>query len=120
MPQQKKMKGRHWILISLLFISEIKAIFYDSDIRYYWLVDPEHSRLLCNILKDISMSIICIVLCFYALKGAKDRMLRFIISSLITLSFLDLIHLAINDMQGFVLTKIALAIGITKIIGKYF
>lgn len=114
------MKGRHWLLISLLFISEIKAIFYNSDIRFYWLLDPEHSRLLCNILKDISTSIIIIVLCFYALRGAKDNILRFIISSLITLSFLDLIHLAINDMQGFVLPKIALALGINKIIGKYY
>jgi hypothetical protein len=113
------MKGRHWILISLLFVSEIKAIFYDSEIRFYWILNPEHSRLLCNILKDVSTSIITIVLCFYALKGAKDNILRFIVSSLISLSILDLIHLAINDMQGFVLLKIALAFGITKIIGKY-
>jgi hypothetical protein len=113
------MKSRHWLLISLLFVSEIKAIFYDSDIRYYWLLNPEHSRYLCNILKDISASTIIIILCFYALKGAKDGLLRFIISCLITLSFLDLIHLAINDMQGFVLLKIALSIGITKIIRQY-
>lgn len=114
------MKGRHWLLVSLLFISEIKAIFYDSEIRFYWLLNPEHSRLLCNILKDISTSIIIIVLCFFALRGAKDNISRFIISSYITLSFLDLIHLAINDMQGFVLLKIALALGINKIIGKYY
>jgi hypothetical protein len=114
------MKGRHWLLILLLFISEIKAIFYDSDIRFYWLLNPEHSRLLCNILKDISTSIIIIVLCFFALRSAKDNIERFIVSSYITLSFLDLIHLAINDMQGFVLLKIALALGINKIIGKYY
>jgi hypothetical protein len=113
------MKSRHYLLISLLFLSEIKAIFYDSDIRIEWYLLPNHDRLLCNLLKDISTAIICIVLCFYALKGAKDRMLRFIITALIVLSSLDLIHLAINDMQGFVSLKIALAFGITKIIGKY-
>jgi len=113
------MKSRHWILISLLFISEIKAIFYNSNISYEWYLVPDHSRFLCNILKDISTSIIIIVLCLYALKGAKDNLLRFIISCLITLSILDLIHLAVNDMQGFVLLKIALALGITKIFYKH-
>jgi len=47
--QKTKMKSKHLLLLSLIPLSEVKAVFYDSDLRIRYSLFSDETRLLCNV-----------------------------------------------------------------------
>lgn len=108
-----KRRLRHVILLAMVPLSEIKAIFYNSDQEVSWYLFSDSKRYLCNVLEDYS-NIIIFGIVFYNLAFLKpDTITKQICLYLFILNALDFIHLGLYDMQGFVQTKIILAVIIT-------
>jgi len=108
-----KLKPRHFFLLAMVPLSEIKAIFYNSDQEVSWYLFSDTKRYLCNVLEDYS-NIIIFGVVFYNLAFLKtDEITKQICLYLFILNALDFIHLGLYDMQGFVQIKIILAVIIT-------
>jgi len=59
------MRPRHLILLFLIPLSEIKSIFYDSDIKVAWYLFAEEKKFLCNVLENYSNMIIIGVVFYF-------------------------------------------------------
>lgn len=109
------MRSKHWILILLIPLSEIKSIFYNSDLKVSWYLFSDNKRFLCNVLEDYS-NIIILGVVFYYLSFVKiDCKLKNICIFLFLINALDLIHLGLMDMQYFTLIKLLIAYTLFKI-----
>lgn len=106
------MRLKHFIILLLIPLSEIKAIFYNSDLKVSWYLFSDHKRYLCNVLEDYSNSIIFLVLFGYVAFDKLDNITKNIFSYLFFLNVLDFIHLGLMDMQYLVMAKFVLAYGI--------
>lgn len=106
------MRIKHFILLLIIPLSEIKAIFYHSDKRVSWYLFSDETRYLCNVLEDYSNTINWGVPLFILAFLNTDIISRQICMFLFVLNCLDLIHLALNNKQGFIMLKILLAWGI--------
>jgi hypothetical protein len=112
------MKSKHWILLLLIPLSDIKAVFYNSDLKVSWYLFSDNKRYLCNVLEDYS-NIIILSVVFYFLTFVKiDIKTRNICLFLFILNVLDLIHLGLMDMEYFIPLKLLLAFIILKICNR--
>jgi hypothetical protein len=115
------MNIKHIILLLLVPLSEIKSIFYNSNLKVDWYILSDHSKFLCNVLKDYFDHAIIAVIFYYVLFVKFDIITRQIFLYLFVLTCLDFIHLALNDMQDFLVLKLVISIIITTYVinGKF-
>lgn len=106
------MRLKHIILILLIPFAEAKAIFYNVDLKVSWYLFSDHKRQICMVIEDYSNIIIFGVVFWYIFKETRDLILKQIALFLFILNALDLVHLGLYDMQGFILLKIILAYAI--------
>lgn len=97
------------ILMLLVPFSEAKAIFYNVDKKVSWYLFSEHKRQLCMVVEDYSNIIIFGVVFYFLTKEDKTKLEIEVARFLCCLNALDLIHLGLMDMQGFVMVKFILA-----------
>jgi len=104
---------QHWILFALLPLSQLKEIFYKSDLKVSWYLFSEHKRYLCNVVEDYSniliFGIIFYLMAFHEITNKSKRVALF----LFIINFLDLLHLGFLDMQYLIIPKLILATIIT-------
>jgi len=112
------MKSKHLILLLLIPLSEIKAIFYDSDLRVSWYLFSENERFLCNVLEDYSNILIIGTVFYYYLHVKQDILTRNIILFLFIINALDFVHLGLMDMSHLVWLKLILAFIILKVCSR--
>jgi len=106
------MQLKHFLLLLLIPLSEIKAIFYNVDMAVSWYLFSNHQRQVCMVIEDYANIIIFGVL-FYFLAFIKRDIITIQIGLfLFILNALDLIHLGLYDMEGFIIAKLILAYGI--------
>ena len=102
------MKSKHLILLLLVPLSEIKALFYNSNLRVSWYFFSDKEKFMCNVLEDYA-NIVIFGIVFYFITFEKiDKITRNICLFLFILNALDLIHLGLMDMQYFVILKLVL------------
>lgn len=97
------MKSKHIILFLLLPLSEIKSIFYKSDLKVDWFLFSDNKRFLCNVLEDYSNIIIIGVILYYYLFTIRDKISKQIIFFLFVLNALDLLFLGLMDNELYLL-----------------
>lgn len=112
------MNYKHIILILLLPLSEVKAIFYNINKEVSWYLFSNHTRQLCMVVEDYCNILIFGIVFYFLLEALKNKIAKQIVRFLFVLNALDLIHLGLMDMQGFVIVKLILAFGIYKIWSK--
>lgn len=95
------MRLKYLILLSLIPLSEIKSIFYDSDLRVSWYLFSDHRRLMCNVLEDYSNIIIIGVVFYYSLFVKLDLICRQILFFLFIINVLDFIFLGLMDNENY-------------------
>jgi hypothetical protein len=110
------MRIKHIILILLIPFSEIKAIFYNVDMRVSWYLFSDHERQLCMVVEDYCNIIIFGVVFWYLYESTKDRIMKQIALFLFILNALDFVHLGLYDMEGWIIAKLLLAYGIFYIL----
>lgn len=106
------MQKKHLILLLLIPFSEIKAIFYNVNMRVSWYLFSDHERQLCMVVEDYCNIIIFGVVFYFLAFLKKDKITVQIAMFLFVLNALDLLHLGLYDMQGFIILKLLLAYGI--------
>lgn len=112
------MKSKYIILLLLVPLSEMKALFYNSEIKVDWFLFSDEKRFLCNVVEDYS-NIIIFGIVFYYLAFVKiDKVIKRICLFLFILNALDLIHLGLLDMQYLIPLKLIFAYIILKICNK--
>jgi len=104
-----KMKSKHWTLFLIIPLSNIKALFYNSDLKVSWYLFSDNKRFLCNVLEDYSNILIFGIIFYYLAFVKIDINIRKISLFLFVINALDLIHLGLMDMQFFIALKIFLA-----------
>lgn len=109
------MQPKHILLLLLILLSESKAIFYNVDMEVSWYLFSDHTRQLCMVVEDYSNIIIFGIVFWYLHIAYKGKIMGDIALFLFILNGLDLIHLGLYDMQGFIIAKLILAFGIYKI-----
>lgn len=113
-----RMKSKHIILLLLIPLSNIKALFYHSDLRVSWYLFSDNKRYLCNVLEDYSNLIIFGTLFFYMSFVELDRITRKICLFLFIINAFDFVHLGLMDMQGFIALKLLLSYIFYKLCSK--
>ena len=98
-----KMKSKHLILFLLLPLSEIKSIFYNSDLKVDWYLFSDNKRYLCNVLEDVSNIIIIGIILYFYLFTKRDIVSKQIIFFLFVLNGLDLLFLGLMDNELYLL-----------------
>jgi len=112
------MKSKHWILLLLIPLSEIKAIFYNSDLKVSWYLFSENKRFLCNVIEDYSNILIIGVVFYFYLFVKPDLKTRNIVLFLFIINALDFVHLGLMDMSHFIWIKLVLAFIILKVCNR--
>ena len=97
------MKSKHLILFLLLPLSEIKSIFYNSDLKADWYLFSDNKRFLCNVLEDYSNIVIIGIILYFYLFTKRDIVSRQIVFFLFILNGLDLLFLGMMDNQLYLL-----------------
>ena len=113
------MKSKHWLLLSIVPLSEIKAIFYKSNLKVSWYIFSNESRYLCNVLEDYSNIIIFSIIFYFLAFKSIDKLTRQIATYLFILNCLDLIHLGLYDMQGLLSIKLLITLILTHYVFRY-
>lgn len=103
------MKSKHILLLLLIPLSEIKAIFYNSDIKVAWFLFAEKKKFLCNVLEDYSNMIIIGVVFYFIAFLKNDLITRKICLFLFIINFLDFIFIGLMG-NSFYLLKIPISI----------
>jgi len=106
------MQPKHILLLLVILLSEAKAIFYNVDMEVSWYLFSDHTRQLCMVIEDYSNIIIFGIVFWYIYKETRDLILKQIALFLFIVNALDLIHLGLLDMQGFIIAKLILAYSI--------
>lgn len=87
------MRNRHLILLSLIPLSEVKAVFYQSDLRIRYSLFSDETRLLCNVYEWYA-NIFIIGVVFYFLAFLKiDILTKKIALFLFIIKALDFVFL---------------------------
>ena len=115
---KKKIRIKDAILILLIPLSNAKALFYYSDEKVSWYIFSSNIRPLCNVVEDYSNIVIMSVIFYYLAFVRIDLKLRNICIYLFVLNILDLFHLGLMDLEGFLYFKIALAFIILKVCNR--
>lgn len=113
------MKSKHYLLLSLVPLSEAKALFYNSDLKVQNSFFSNEKRFLCNVVEDYTNVIIFAVLFYFITFIKIDKTSKKICFFLFILNILDFIHLGFLDMQYFIALKIFLAYFIYRLCFKY-
>jgi hypothetical protein len=113
------MKLKHYLLLFIIPLSEIKSIFYDSDLKVDWYLFNDNKRYLCNVLEDYSNVVIFGIVFYYLAFLRIDLKCRNIAVFLFVLNCLDLIHLSLIDMQYFIIIKLLLTLLICKFLKRF-
>jgi len=103
------MRSKHLILLLLIPLSEIKAIFYDSDLKVHWYLFSEKKKFLCNVLEDYSNMIILGVVFYFIAFLKPDLITRKICLFLFIINFLDLVFIGLMG-NALYLLKIPISI----------
>jgi hypothetical protein len=91
------MRNRHLILLSLIPLSEVKAVFYQSNLKVRYAVFSDNKLYLCNILEEYS-NILIIGIVFYFLAFLKiDLITKKIALFLFIINALDFVFLGLMD-----------------------
>jgi len=106
------MQIKHIILLLLIPFAEAKAIFYNIDKEVSWYLFSDHERQLCMVVEDYCNIIIFGVVFYFLAFTKRDKITVQIALFLFILNALDLLHLGLYDMQGFILVKLLLAYGL--------
>lgn len=100
-------------------LSEIKSIFYNSDIRVSWYLFSDNKRYLCNVLEDYSNIIIIGIVFYYSLFVKLDIVCKQILFFLFIINSLDLVFLGLMDNNFYlfkiIISPIIYAYGISKV-----
>ena len=112
------MKSKHLILLFLIPLSEIKALFYSSDLKVSWYLFSDHKRFICQVLEDYANIIILSTVFYYLCFLTIDKKTKQIAGFLFIINILDFIHLGLMDMQYFTPLKLLLAFVIFKICSR--
>lgn len=112
------MQPKHILLLFVILLSEAKAIFYNVDMEVSWYLFSDHTRQLCMVIEDYSNIIIFGIVFWYLYIAYKGKIMGEISLFLFIVNALDLIHLGLLDMQGFIIAKLILAFGIYKLWSK--
>jgi len=87
------MRAKHFLLLILIPLSEIKAVFYTSSIEVPWYLFTDKKKYLCNVVEDYS-NIIIFGIVFYFIAFLKlDLITRKIGLFLFIINFLDFIFI---------------------------
>ena len=113
------MKSKHWFLLMLVPLSEIKVIFYKSELKVIGYLFSDTPKYFCNIVEDYSNIFIFGVIFFFLAFLTIDKLTKQIATYLFILNSLDLIHLGLYDMQGFIAVKLFLTAIITHYVFRY-
>ena len=113
------MKSKHYILLLLIPLSEIKAIFYKSNLKVDWYLFSDDKKYLCNVIQDYSNVLIFGIVFYYLSFVRIDVKLKNICIYLFVLNALDLIHLGLMDMQYLVFLKLIIAYVICTLLKKF-
>lgn len=103
------MRSKHYLLLLLVPFSEIKALFYNSDIKVRFSIFNDEKKYLCNVLEDYCNVIIFSIIFYFITFIKIDARIRKICFFLFILNILDFIHLGLMDMQFLVIAKVTLA-----------
>jgi len=103
------MQLKHVLLILLIPFSEIKAIFYNINMKVSWYLFSDHKRQLCMVVEDYCNIIIFGVVFYFLAFMKRDKITVQIALFLFILNALDFVHLGLYDMQGFIIVKLLLA-----------
>lgn len=103
------MRLRHLILLLLIPLSEIKSIFYNSDIKVAWYLFADEKKFLCNVLEDYSNMIIIGVVFYFIAFLKNDLITRKICLFLFIINFLDFVFIGLMG-NALYLIKIPLSI----------
>lgn len=106
--QEIKTKSKYLIPFLLIPLSEIKAIFYYSDLKIKSGILYCNYRYLCNVLEDYANVLIIGVLLFYLVKFSKG-IYKEVFTFLFILNALDLLHLGLMDKQYILFVKLITA-----------
>lgn len=86
---------RYLILYALMPLSEIKSIFYYSDLKVRFSIFSNETKYLCNVLEDYSNIIIIGVLCYYVVFVKINNKIRNIFLFLFIINALDLVFIGL-------------------------
>lgn len=89
-------------------MSEVKSIFYYSDIRVSWYLFSDNKRFLCNVLEDYSNVLIIGIVFYYSIFVKLDIVCKQILFFLFIINALDFVFLGLMD-NNFYLLKIIIA-----------
>lgn len=103
------MRSKHFILLLLVPFSEIKALFYNSELKVKYSFFTEDTKYLCNVLEDYSNIIILSVLFYLFALSKQDIISRKICLFLFILNSLDIVHLGLMDVPYFIILKLGFA-----------
>jgi hypothetical protein len=97
------MKSKNLILLLLVPLSEIKAIFYRSDLRVSWYLFSDNKKYLCNVIEDYSNILIIGIVLYYSIFVKFDLFTRQILLLLFILNALDLVFLGLFDNEYYLI-----------------
>ena len=80
-------------------LSEIKALFYQSDKKVDWYLFVDHDRYLCNVIEDYTQIIVIGIILFYLAFVDIDNQTRKVVVFLFVVDLLDLLLLGLIDLQ---------------------
>lgn len=100
------MRIKHIILLLFIPFTEIKSIFYNSDLKVSWYLFSDHRRYLCNVLEDYANAIIISVVFYYILFVKCDVICKQILFFLFIISILDFLFLLLFDNEYYLLKVI--------------
>ena len=103
------MRFKDFILLLIIPLSEIKAIFYNSNKKVDWYLFSDNKRFLCNVVEDYSNILIFGIVFYYFVFVTLDSRLRNISLYLFVLNALDLFHLGLMDLKYLILVKFIIA-----------
>lgn len=113
------MRTKEIILLSLVPLSESKALFYNYNEKVSWYLFSNDKRYLCNVVEDYSNIIIFGVIFFYLSFVTMTRDLKIISFFLFIINALDFVHLGLYDLKYFIIIKLILALFICKQLKTY-
>jgi len=103
------MRPKHLILLFLIPLSEIKSIFYNSDIKVAWYLFADKKKFLCNVLEDYSNMLIIGVVFYFIAFLKNDIITRKICLFLFIINLLDFVFIGLMGNYLY-LIKIPLSI----------
>lgn len=86
---------RYLVLYALMPLSEIKSIFYYSDLKVRFSIFSNETKYLCNVVEDYSNIIMIGVLCYYVVFVKINNKIRNIFLFLFIINALDLVFIGL-------------------------